>query len=229
MLTDTTYLIDTNILTQEDENELLYWRDQFTNGYFAIGDTANRKIGELAGRQVPVARIYTAIGRIVGKAGRTVRYYAEIASFFDEKSRGQYSGCCFVHFAIAKQAGSKWQEVLDYASLYPQASEDDIRAKFLFISPESLKTSYYEVDQKYPESNQIEPPQPVTTPVFISKNYYTNRILTDISNSIDSIRRASDAMKCITGSESVVTMLDGTVNVLQAASKDALEVIGKLC
>lgn len=122
-----------SIIDDEDAAILMSIRDNLRNNYFAIGDMANKYILTSAkhGYTVTADDIHTAVGNIVGKSARTIRYYSEQSSFYDFKTRDQYDILPFSVFVFARAMGERWQEVLDYAMENPQKSAAAIRNHFL--------------------------------------------------------------------------------------------------
>jgi hypothetical protein len=127
---------DSDIVPEPYQMRLVMWRDEFTRGYFEIGDIANEIVllNIKSGMNVEHAQIYSAVGRFCGKSGRTVRDYAEISSFFPEETRKEYDMLPFSHFRYAKSRGSEWREVLDYSMLHPDSSEGKLDFEFNFTS-----------------------------------------------------------------------------------------------
>jgi hypothetical protein len=123
---------DTDIVPESYQMRLMAWRDEFTRGYFEIGDMANEIIllNIQSNMKVENAIIYSAIGRFCGKSGRTVRDYAEISAFFPQHTRDEYDMLPFSHFRFAKSCGLKWQNVLDYSLDHPDASEERLSHQF---------------------------------------------------------------------------------------------------
>jgi hypothetical protein len=113
---------DSDIVPEPYQMRLVMWRDEFTRGYFEIGDIANEIVllNIKSGMNVEHAQIYSAVGRFCGKSGRTVRDYAEISSFFPEETRKEYDMLPFSHF---------W-----YAKLHPDSSEGKLDFEFNFTS-----------------------------------------------------------------------------------------------
>lgn len=126
------YFSDNDIVPQEYQHELIYWRDNFRQGYFAIGDIANSLIQQIADSSTPIThdRVYQAIGNFIGKSGRTVRYYAEVAAYYPADVRQYYEMLPFSHFVFAKQYGN-WARVLSLAMENPQLSVDALRVRLL--------------------------------------------------------------------------------------------------
>lgn len=123
---------DADLVPEPYQMRLMMWRDEFTRGYFEIGDIANEIIllNIKSGSKVEQSSIYAAIGRFCGKSGRTVRDYAEISAFFPIDTRDKYDMLPFSHFRFAKSMGRKWQDVLDYSMLHPEVSEGKLAFEF---------------------------------------------------------------------------------------------------
>ena len=68
-----------------------------------------------SGAAVTMATICWAVGIFYGKAGGTVRKYAEVAAQYDDATRLKYSVLSFHHFSLAKSLGSRALEMLDYS------------------------------------------------------------------------------------------------------------------
>jgi len=122
-----------NTISDEDQAILIQIRDNIRDNYFMIGDVANKYIYQCVrnDNMVYSQDIYDDIGKIVGKSGRTVRYYAEEASFYSPKTRDQYDILPFSFFVFARTMGDIWKNVLDYAMEHPHYSLDAIKKHFL--------------------------------------------------------------------------------------------------
>lgn len=120
-------------ISDEDQAILIQIRDNIRNNYFMIGDIANKYIYQCVrnDNMVYSQDIYDDIGKIVGKSGRTVRYYAEEATFYSFDVRDQYDILPFSFFVFARTMGDIWQEVLDYAMEHPHYSLDAIKKHYL--------------------------------------------------------------------------------------------------
>jgi hypothetical protein len=128
-----------SFLPDDIQSALIYWRDQFREGYFEIGDIASRVIETFGERGVAMtqAAIFAEIGRFCGKSGRTVRYYYETALFYPAPVRAQYSHLSFSHFVVARAFGEAWQEVLEFAALEPSIASDALRMRWLSAASET--------------------------------------------------------------------------------------------
>ena len=124
---------DSDLVPEDYQMRLMAWRDEFTRGYFEIGDIANDIVMMNIKKKMKVenAMIYSAVGRFCGKSGRTVRDYAEISAFFPVEIRELYDVLPFSHFRFAKTCGRKWEDVLEYSLTHPDASEDKLAQEFL--------------------------------------------------------------------------------------------------
>ena len=131
---------DSDLIPDEIQNLLIYWRDKIKDGYFQIGDVANDMILRAAfdGCSVKRDKVYSAVGRFCGKSGRTVRYYAETAAFYPKKVREEYEMLPFGHFVFARTLGEKWTEVLDYAAERPHISRAGLEHVFCAAPDEQM-------------------------------------------------------------------------------------------
>lgn len=122
-----------DIVPQDMQNQLMYWRDIFRAGQFFIGDCAAQLIEEnaTAGHRYTQEQICKAIGYWCGRSARTVRYYYETAVFFPQEAREEYDTLPFSHFVFARQLGDQWEEVLEFSRLNPGASEEFLAWNFL--------------------------------------------------------------------------------------------------
>lgn len=158
-------LSDADIIPESYQMRLMAWRDEFTRGYFEIGDMANEIVvlNIQTKMQIEQAQIYSAVGRFCGKSGRTIRDYAEIAAFFPVAVREQYDMLPFSHFRFAKSKGTMWEDVLEYSMLHPDAPESKLAFEFdvaasphpqIFmnadLSPESVAASFPVASQPLP-------------------------------------------------------------------------------
>jgi hypothetical protein len=127
------YVPDTDIVPDETQNVLIQLRDTHRYSAFMIGDIANDLILRAAKKGFPVtnARIFEAIGHFCDRSGRTVRYYAETASFFPQDVRDQYDVLPFSCFVFARQMGTRWPEVMEYSLTKPNIGIRELRLKFL--------------------------------------------------------------------------------------------------
>lgn len=130
-------------ISDEDQAILIQIRDNLRRNYFLIGDIANKYVYESVKHDyaMNVLDIYDEIGRIVGKAGRTVRYYAEEAAFYTPSMREAYDILPFSFFVFARTMGDMWVTVLDYAMEHPQYSLAAIKRNFLPIPYNTLDNS----------------------------------------------------------------------------------------
>lgn len=132
-----------SLLTDQQQNELLYIRDVLTVSYFRIGDIANEAVLRNSTKAgVRAQDVYDEVGVWAGKSGRTVRYYAESAAFFPEQVRSEFDMVSFSHFDLARNYGERWYVVLDYARANPGITTDKVRrAADLFFG---VRLSAYE-------------------------------------------------------------------------------------
>jgi hypothetical protein len=120
------------IVSEEHQNRLMFWRDTLRIGQFDIGDIAREVILDAANRGIAVNndRIDAAVGSFCGKTARTVRYYRETAAFFDETAREKYNMLPFSHFVFARTMGELWESVLERARLTPGMTAKALEAEF---------------------------------------------------------------------------------------------------
>lgn len=132
-------LADSDIVPESYQNVLIQIRDAMTKSYFTIGDISNNLIimNSESGFQITEQRIFDAVGRYVGKSGRTVRYYSETAAFYPESIRTEFEVLPFACFVFARSMNGKWREVLEFAVENIGASLDYIRYVFLSPIPET--------------------------------------------------------------------------------------------
>jgi hypothetical protein len=108
------------ILTAEDEYELIQARENLTSLSWFVGDLINRKIQDReqipdGEARVPVMIIYGAVASRVGKTASRVRRWAYTAEFYEPETRAEFSGLAFGHFEFAKSL-PRWREVLEWAA-----------------------------------------------------------------------------------------------------------------
>jgi len=112
-MTITTY---ERIIPPDVVSELISIGQSVSEHAFRVGDIANEcvNLNKMAGNDITQHIVYQAIGAFCGKAGRTVRYYAEVAEKFPLEIRKKYESLSFSHFAFAVKY-EHWQEILEYA------------------------------------------------------------------------------------------------------------------
>jgi len=155
---------DSDIVPDDLQAELITWRDVFLGGAFRIGDIANELIERQrydvdgTGMRITGKRIYKAVGRFCGKSGRTIRYYAETASFFPVDVRQKYQVVPFSHFVLAKSYGN-WQDVLDYVLDHPDCTADALMREFsqdYLTSSEGADAGGVYLEPGYEGDNHVE-------------------------------------------------------------------------
>ena len=121
-----------DIVPESYQMRLMMWRDEFTRGYFEIGDIANEIVllNIETSMQVDQSAIYSAVGKFCGKSGRTVRDYAEVSAFYPYNMREEYDVLPFSHFRFAKSCGLRYQEILDYSMDNPSVSVEALEMIF---------------------------------------------------------------------------------------------------
>lgn len=149
------YMSPEYILTDEEESMLMGVRDSIRDNYFLVGRIANNKLKTVAQSQEEVSykQCYHAIGRIIGKSDRTVRYYAEVEAFYPVSAQQEYDILPFAHFDYAR-GFENWQEVLNYAMEHPSYSLGAIKREFS-SSENSQKSSYTPQNAEFEFTNTI--------------------------------------------------------------------------
>ena len=104
-------------ISDEVQSRLIDLGHRTTATSFEVGDITNMiYLGHArSGAAVTMATICWAVGIFYGKAGGTVRKYAEVAAQYDDAARLKYSVLSFHHFSLAKSLGSKALEMLDHS------------------------------------------------------------------------------------------------------------------
>lgn len=125
----TPYPSDSDIIPNDIQNRLMFWRDIFKTGQFDIGDLAASVVlwNAERGMRITHKRIFQAMSTFCGKTPRTVRYYYEAAVFYPIEVRQQYDALPFSHFVEARMFGDGWQNYLETAMLNPHRSPEYIR------------------------------------------------------------------------------------------------------
>lgn len=125
-------LLDSDIVSEDNQNRLMFWRDQFRVGHFIIGDIVIETIEQAVASKVrlPHTRIFEAVARFCGKKARTVRYYYELAAFFPHEVREEFHMLPFSHFVFARTLGDDWHEVLHYAASKPHITAEGLRVHY---------------------------------------------------------------------------------------------------
>lgn len=126
------YISDRDILPDDLQDELIELRGRLTRTYFRIGDIANLAIEQSIqrGLRVTHSRVEKAVGKLVGKTERTVRYYRETAGFYPPEVREVYVDILpFSFFDFARYMGDGWQAVLDYAMENPTISLESLQSR----------------------------------------------------------------------------------------------------
>lgn len=122
-------LSNSDIVSEENQNRLMYWRDVFRMGQFNIGDIAIEEVerNAMSGRQITQERIFRAVGSFCGKTERTVRYYYETSVYYPTEVRQEFNVLPFSHFVEARAFGARWREFLERSMVYPGRGADFIR------------------------------------------------------------------------------------------------------
>ena len=131
------YISDANLIPDEVQERLIFWRDKFTEGSWDIGRICGDLIVraaelrlEVEGVPITNAQLDKAAGRFLGKTGRTVRYYRETVAFFPPDIELDYPSVPFTHFAVARRAGDRWRDVIEHSAL-TSCTEETLEAMFL--------------------------------------------------------------------------------------------------
>lgn len=149
---------DSDIIPEDMQNKLMYWRDMFRVAQFDIGDDVAEIIESCARRGIDATheRIFSAVGRYCGKSSRTVRYYYETAIFYGAEARQEFDMLPFSHFVLARSFGvNGWREVLEYSTLYPSMSVDALKAVFLGDSV-AVASRFAPGGEDFPDANENE-------------------------------------------------------------------------
>lgn len=186
------WVSDSDIVPDETQAELIGWRDAFTSGSFRIGDIANDLVVKAAktGFIVTNMRVYGAVGKFCGRSARTVRYYAEAASFYPRDIRDEFDVLPFAHFVLAKSLGD-WRGVLEFALEHPEATMDELRGKYLG------REEKREVSQDNPPIGAVAAPMVVTSSLSDhtemceeSQKYRVANAFGDLLTALDCFKRA---------------------------------------
>lgn len=142
-----------SIIPQPYFDVLVAVRDTITDSSFLVGDVAGIVVGESAKNGLPYTdqEIFDAIGRIIGRSGRTVRYYYETACFFNEDDRRKFSPLPFSHFVVARRMKDDARLVLEYSLLHPLMSAAALEMAFIAVSGEE----YYQDENEKKEQNDL--------------------------------------------------------------------------
>jgi hypothetical protein len=156
-----------DLIEEEDQSELMSIRDMLSACYFRIGDIALKYVHGNARKnslRVNVKMIYEAVGFFVGRSGRTVRYYAENAVFYEPDVRDTYKELPFAYFDLARNFGDHWRDVLEYASENMGVNYDkieiDCRRAFIWDELMSIPPSSNPVQEteSFQEEDEIHIP-----------------------------------------------------------------------
>ena len=88
---------------QRDSQEKWEWGDRALNWI---------DIALTSGIACTKDHVYTALSQVSGIPKRTLRHYADHASFFPAEIRDEYEPMPYSHFMVAKTFGDKWKELL---------------------------------------------------------------------------------------------------------------------
>lgn len=192
------YISDANLIPDEVQERLIFWRDKFTEGSWDIGRICGNLIVRAAelglevkgidGLKIPItnAQLDKAAGRFLGKTGRTVRYYRETVSFFPEGIEEEYPSVPFTHFAVARRAGDRWRDVIEHSAL-TSCTEETLEAMFLtFHDADGVSVNdEVGVDEGQDKTREISP----------NKQGDTQSDLDSLSDTIGLLRRLVDQVE----------------------------------
>jgi len=149
-----------DLVPEEYQMRLMMWRDEFTRGYFEIGDIANEIVvyNIQQGMKIDQNSIYSAVGKFCGKSGRTVRDYAEVAAFFSPGVRDEYDVLPFSHFRFAKSCGLDYREALDRSLSNPSMSVEALELLFRRHPDSSVDTTGFVGEFEPGVSFPVAPP-----------------------------------------------------------------------
>lgn len=73
-----------DLIPNEYLDRLLYWRDQLSKGCWEVGDITNQLFTLGCANQIDMQhrKLFEAVGLVIGKSARSVRFYAAVAAFF---------------------------------------------------------------------------------------------------------------------------------------------------
>lgn len=110
-----------DLLTENEKNYLLAVRDWDLLTGFLVGDIANATLARAIANGKPLMDkdVYQVVSRYCGRSPRTVRYYAEVAAFYDLSARSAYETLPFSFFAYARSFSQNWETVLKFATSKP--------------------------------------------------------------------------------------------------------------
>jgi hypothetical protein len=149
-----------SILQDDDQVELIIIRENVRRFYFRIGEIANKYIMGNArnnGSGVIAEHVYRDIGRLVGKKPRTIRYYADVQSFYADKDIHEFEVLPFSFFNYAKSFGDDiCYQVLYTALLTPYMTLQEL---------ENVITAKNGVYDPYIESERSDAPRAYLGPV----------------------------------------------------------------
>jgi hypothetical protein len=93
----------TSLIPQGYLDELLVLREHFNQGYWRVGDIVNNvyALAVANGWHINKLDVCHGVGVIIGKSGRSVRFYSDVAGFYPPAVREAYPEIPFSHFAYA--------------------------------------------------------------------------------------------------------------------------------
>lgn len=202
-------ITDNDIVPTEFQNRLMMWLDVFKRGQFEIGDIANRTVVYDLEHNMYVTqdRIFKAVGKFCGKTGRTIRYYAETAAFYDDADREEFGMLPFSHFVFARSFGKAgYRQVLEMAREHVDWSEERLALYFKareltgqelveagWVLPDgSIEDQSHTIDPEVAEQLIQSKQEKISEVSLISHGYH---LLSNLSSLIDGVEFALNKLK----------------------------------
>jgi hypothetical protein len=217
-----TYATANTVVPDELQLELLGVRENLRENYFRVGDIADLCIRENAKRNHGFTQqsIFDAIGRIIGKSGRTVRYYWETATFYPEDVRDDFMFVPFSHFVIARYCGERWIEVMEHAFDNPLISRDGLQA---WVDAKIYGVGATQENVASPNAGTVGIPSKIGefshAPQNTSKARHAHVLLLSMGDLIDNISELLKEFDEDDLGDGVRTSFEETVKSLRALSK----------
>ena len=206
---------DSDIIPESYQMRLMAWRDEFTRGYFEIGDIANEIIlmNIQSNMRVDNNMIYSAVGRFCGKSGRTIRDYAEISAFFPANVREYYDMLPFSHFRFAKTCGINWESVLEFSLENPDASEEKLIHEFSSVADSvAVQADYVAPSVALPVASSVADSVASSVAVGLSGIYVLANLISQVETVLSWELKKETRRK-------LVLALDGLKDVLKELSE----------
>jgi len=151
-----------NFMPQNMLDELLAIRDTMTHSYWRIGNIVNELHTLSIANHLDVGRleICAAVGRVVGKAMRSVRLYASVAAFYTADAQRKYDVLPYSHYVFAMSYGQDWERVmrvsLDYMEKHGIPPSLESMKGLMLRDPEQPIDNIGEVSQNILDSWEPE-------------------------------------------------------------------------